>query len=89
MNDIKMLHNDEALCIDCMQSFHDHADFDNLNVHVTKAICMQMRKSNRMQNYKKNYLWKLFDSVSCHRDDKNWDKTLSCLICWEWLVKKT
>ncbi len=51
-----MLHDDEALCIDCMQSFHDHADFDNLNVHVTKAICMQMRKSNRMQNYKKNYL---------------------------------
>ncbi len=31
-----MLHDDEALSVDCMQSFHDHADFDNLNAHVTK-----------------------------------------------------
>ncbi len=31
-----MLHDDEALCVDCMQSFHDHADFNNLNAHVTK-----------------------------------------------------
>ncbi len=26
------------LCIDCMQSFCNHADFDNLNVHVTKQF---------------------------------------------------
>jgi hypothetical protein len=31
-----MLHDDEALCIDRMQSFRDRADFDNLNVHATK-----------------------------------------------------
>ncbi len=31
-----MLHDDEVLCIDCRQSFHDHANFDNLNAHVTK-----------------------------------------------------
>ncbi len=31
-----MLHDDEALCIDCMQSFYDHTDFNNLNVHVIK-----------------------------------------------------
>ncbi len=35
LNDIEMLHDDEALCIDCMQSFRDHADFNNLNAHVT------------------------------------------------------
>ncbi len=51
-----MLRDDKALCIDCVQSFHDRADFDNLNAHATKAIFMQMRKSNRMQNYKKNHL---------------------------------
>ena len=45
-----MLHDDEALCIDCMQSFHDYANFDNFNAHVTKLICMQMRKLNKMQN---------------------------------------
>jgi len=33
-----MLHDDEVLCIDCMQSFHDHADFDNLNAHVTSNL---------------------------------------------------
>ncbi len=31
-----MLRDDEALCIDHMQSFRNHADFDNLNAHVTK-----------------------------------------------------
>ncbi len=31
-----MLCDDEALCIDCMQSFHNHTDFDNFNAHVTK-----------------------------------------------------
>ncbi len=36
MNDIEVLHDDEVLCIDHMQSFHDHADFNNLNVHVAK-----------------------------------------------------
>jgi hypothetical protein len=51
-----MLRDDEALCIDRVQSFHDHADFDNFNVHVTKAIYMQIRKSNKMQNYEKNHL---------------------------------
>ena len=30
-----MLHDDEVLCIDCMQSFHNYANFDNLNVYVT------------------------------------------------------
>ncbi len=29
-----MLHDDEVLCIDRMQSFHDYADFDNLNAYV-------------------------------------------------------
>ncbi len=31
-----MLRDDEVLCVDHMQSFRDHADFNNLNVHVTK-----------------------------------------------------
>jgi len=35
LNDIEALHDDEALCIDRMQSFRDRADFDNLNVHAT------------------------------------------------------
>jgi len=51
-----MLHDDEVLCIDRMQSFRDRANFDNLNAHATKAIFTQMRKSNRMQNYEKNRL---------------------------------
>ncbi len=29
-----MLRDDEALCIDRMQSFRDRADFDNLNAHA-------------------------------------------------------
>ncbi len=29
-----MLRDDEVLCIDCMQSFRDHTDFNNLNAHV-------------------------------------------------------
>ncbi len=33
-----MLRDDEALCVDRMQSFHDRADFDNLNVHVTSNL---------------------------------------------------
>ncbi len=33
-----MLRDDEALCINCMQSFHDHANFDNLNVHATSNL---------------------------------------------------
>ena len=33
-----MLHDDEVLCIDHMQSFRDYADFDNLNVHVTSNL---------------------------------------------------
>jgi len=33
-----MLHDDEVLCIDCMQNFHDRADFDNLNAHVTSNL---------------------------------------------------
>jgi len=66
-----MLCDDEALRVDRVQSFRDRADFDNLNAHVTKAICTQMRKLNRMQNYEKNRLRKSFNSVSYHRDDKN------------------
>jgi len=33
-----MLHDDEALCIDRMQSFRDCTDFDNLNAHVTSNL---------------------------------------------------
>ncbi len=33
-----MLHNDEALCIDCMQSFRDCTNFDNLNVHAISNL---------------------------------------------------
>jgi len=33
-----MLHDDEALYVDRMQSFHDCADFDNLNVHATSNL---------------------------------------------------
>jgi len=33
-----MLHDDEALCIDCVQSFHDYADHDNLNAHATSNL---------------------------------------------------
>ncbi len=36
MNDIEMLRDDEALCVDHMQSFHDHANFNNLNAYATK-----------------------------------------------------
>ncbi len=31
-----MLHDDEVLCVDCMQSFCNYTNFDNLNAHVTK-----------------------------------------------------
>jgi len=33
-----MLRDNEALCIDHMQSFRDHADFNNLNAHVTSNL---------------------------------------------------
>ncbi len=33
-----MLRDDEALCIDRMQSFRDRADFDNLNVHTISNL---------------------------------------------------
>jgi len=33
-----MLRDDEALCVDRMQSFRDHANFDNLNAHATKQF---------------------------------------------------
>ncbi len=42
-----MLCNDEMLCVDCMQSFCYHADFDNFNVHVISNLqikCKTMRK---------------------------------------------
>ncbi len=32
-----MLRDDEALCVDRVQSFRDRADFDNLNAHATKS----------------------------------------------------
>ena len=51
-----MLHDDEVLCVDHMQSFRDRVNFNNLNVYATKTICMQIRKLNRMQNYKRNHL---------------------------------
>ena len=38
IDDIKTLHDDEVLCIDCMQSFRDCTDFNNLNVHVTSNL---------------------------------------------------
>ena len=38
LNDIEMLHDDEALCIDCMQSFRDCTDFDNLNAHLISNL---------------------------------------------------
>ena len=60
-----------------------------ISMRMLQAICMQMRKSNRTQNYEENRLWKSFDSVSCCRDDKNWDRTFSRLICWEWLAERT
>jgi len=33
-----MLRDDEALCINCVQSFRDRADFDNLNAHATSNL---------------------------------------------------
>ncbi len=33
-----MLYNDEALCIDCMQSFRNHTDFNNLNAHAISNL---------------------------------------------------
>ena len=60
-----------------------------ISMRMLQAICMQMRKSNKMQNYEKNYLWKSFNSVSCCCNDENWDKILSCLICWRWLAERT
>jgi len=38
LNDIEALRDDEALCIDRMQSFRDRADFDNLNTHATSNL---------------------------------------------------
>ncbi len=36
LNDIKTLHDDEALCINYMQSFRDCTNFNNLNAHAIK-----------------------------------------------------
>jgi len=33
-----MLHDDEALCIDRVQSFRDRANFDNLNAHAISNL---------------------------------------------------
>ena len=33
-----MLHDNEALCVDHVQSFHDCANFDNLNAHATSNL---------------------------------------------------
>jgi len=33
-----MLRNDEALCVDCVQSFRDRANFNNLNAHATSNL---------------------------------------------------
>ncbi len=33
-----MLRDDEALCIDYIQSFRDYADFNNLNAHATSNL---------------------------------------------------
>ena len=33
-----MLRDDEALCIDHMQSFRDCTDFNNLNVHAISNL---------------------------------------------------
>jgi len=38
LNDIEALHDDEALCVDRVQSFRDRADFDNLNAHATSNL---------------------------------------------------
>ncbi len=32
------MHDDEALCIDRVQSFRDRADLDNLNAHATSNL---------------------------------------------------
>ena len=33
-----MLHDDEALCVDHMQSFRNHANFNNLNAYVISNL---------------------------------------------------
>ncbi len=33
-----MLRDDEALCINRVQSFRDRADFNNLNAHATSNL---------------------------------------------------
>jgi len=38
LNDIETLRDDEALCIDRVQSFRDCTDFNNLNAHVTSNL---------------------------------------------------
>jgi len=38
LNDIKALRDDEALCVDHVQSFRDRADFNNLNAHATSNL---------------------------------------------------
>ncbi len=52
-----------------------------ISMCMLQAICMQIRKSNRTQNYERNRLWKSFNSVSCHCNNENWDRTLLHLIC--------
>jgi len=38
LNDIETLRDDEALCVDRVQSFRDRADFDNLNAYATSNL---------------------------------------------------
>jgi len=38
LNDIETLRDDEALCVDRVQSFRDRADFNSLNAHATSNL---------------------------------------------------
>ncbi len=51
-----MLHDDEVLCIDCMQSFHDHTDFNNLNVHVISNLHADEKVKQNTELQEKSFM---------------------------------
>ena len=53
MNDIKMLRDDEALCIDHMQSFCNCTDFNNFNAHVTKQSACRWENQIKCKTIRK------------------------------------
>ncbi len=45
--------DDEVLCINHMQSFHDCTNFNNLNVHVTKQFACRWKSQIKCRTTRK------------------------------------